>query len=409
MAVDLQLVEARCRDISRTLQPWETNPPLSPSARDMMRLVAREYGLDDGAVSDADLATLYRTANKNAQAGVLVAGRIRGKLGAKSQFDPLAPYAPPAPPGESVDLEPLWKAIGEVVARANASDAVMLEKLASAVQDAKHAGEQAVQDAINRFKASEPVTLQVVRPESTVPVALGKVHRRTPDILKVLMTGRNVYLHGPAGSGKTTAAAKCAEALGVQFYFAAKVSDEFLLIGYNDAHGNTVRTQFREAYEHGGVFLFDEMDASASGAIVALNAALANGICPFPDGIVKRHKDFYCIGAGNTVLTGANRQYAGRTQLDGASIDRFVFIEFAYDEALERDLASNSGWCYNVQALRKAVADRGLNHLITPRATLDGCALLEAGFDWQQVEDMCVFKGLDADTVSQLRQAINVL
>ena len=239
------------------------------------------------------------------------------------------------------------------------------------------------------------------------PVALGLVHKATPRIIAMLAAGVNVYLHGPAGSGKTTVARKAAEAFGLKFYFAAKVESEYQLLGFKDAKGETVRTQFREAYEYGGMFLFDEMDASSSSAVVALNAALANGVCAFPDGIVQRHKDFHCIGAGNTALTGATRQYSGRNQLDAASIDRFAFVEFDYDDDLERALATDSVWCGYVQAVRRAVKERGLNHLVTPRATYDGCKLLAAGLDWDAVASAVVFKGLDADTVKQIASAID--
>ena len=254
------------------------------------------------------------------------------------------------------------------------------------------------------YAAIAPRTL-TVEPAGKPPVPLGLVHFKTESIIKALASGVNVYLHGPAGSGKTTSAQQAAQAFGVPFYFAAKVESEYLLLGFVDATGNATRTPFREAYENGGVFLFDEMDASSSGAIVALNAALANGVCPFPDKLVTRHADFKCIGAGNTVLTGANRQYTGRTQLDAASVDRFAFIEFPYDEKLETALATNAAWAMHVQAIRKAVSDRGLPHLVSPRATYDGCKLLEAGFTWEEVETMSIFKGLDTDTANQLRRA----
>lgn len=265
---------------------------------------------------------------------------------------------------------------------------------------------QLVADAIAALRPAEPVTLNVVSAPDAPAVQLGLVHFKTADILSWLAAGENVYLHGPAGSGKTTAARKCAKALGVEFYFAAKVESEYSLLGFAGATGAVVRTQFREAYENGGLFLFDEMDASSPAAVVALNAALANGICPFPDGIIERHKDFYCIGAGNTTLSGANSAYRGRNQLDGSSVDRFVFEHFPYDEALEAAISTNPVWTKYVQAARKAVADRKINHLITPRATIAGCKGLAAGKTVEQVCSAVLWKGLDKDTVQQLEAAI---
>lgn len=256
------------------------------------------------------------------------------------------------------------------------------------------------------FKAIAPVTL-IVEPPAAPPVNLGLVHRMTPKLIKMLAAGVNVYLHGPAGSGKTTAAHLCAKTFNAPFYFAAKVESEYMLLGFKDARGETVRTQFRDAYEHGGVFLFDELDGSSPSAVVALNAALANGFCPFPDGIIARHKDFKCIAAGNTKLTGATREYVGRNQLDAASVDRFSFIEWLYDDALETSIATNAEWCKYVQSARRAVAARSLKHLVTPRATYDGCKLIQAGLTREEVEEAVLWKGLDTETVSQLKKTMD--
>lgn len=260
--------------------------------------------------------------------------------------------------------------------------------------------------ALEALKTLTPTRLEVVRPDAPDPVSLGLVHYKTPQVIAMLTAGVNVYLYGPAGSGKTTLAEKVATAFGLQAYYAAKVESEYQLLGFKDAKGDTVRTQFREAYEHGGVFLFDELDGSAPSAVVALNMALANGVCPFPDGMIKRHEKFVCIAAGNTKLTGATRQYAGRNQLDAASIDRFAFVEFGYDDDLELALAADQSWAKYVQRVRAVVAERGLSHLVTPRATYDGCKLLAQGLDRDTVAAAVVFKGLDADTVRQIEQAL---
>lgn len=389
---------------------------------DTLRELAAEFGVaDTNSVSMKDLVSLYSVARKNAVAGQQVADRIAAKSGAKFSepiwraTEPARPSAYPASP--SLDETTIRKLINDTVLAETGKLQTAIykyddeqSKRFADMQDSidgtvRHAVEGAVIDALKKLA---PVTLSVTKGADPIPINLGLVHRMTPRIIRALAANLNVYLHGPAGSGKTTAARKAAEALGVPFYFAAKVESEYLLLGFRDATGAAVRTQFREAYEHGGLFLFDELDASSPGAVVALNAALANGVCPFPDGTIQRHENFYCIAAGNTSLTGANRQYNGRVQLDAASVDRFYFLEFGYDEAMEMQLASNQAWCAHVQALRKAVADRGLAHLITPRATLDGCKALDAGETWAEAEMGAIFKGLDKDTVEQLRNATSL-
>lgn len=424
-----------------------TGAHVSHSLRDQLEELARLCGLPIALAdkaTDNDLIGIYLVAVKDGAGGQRVAQRVLTRMNPPSiglgddtvPHRPARPTMPPIPDvGEDAPtprptasagpdlnsvrdlikrevregaLEPLQAALGavhdelsEAISRVplDASEAA-LAAMRSELSVAAHTA------ALEALKTLTPTRLEVVRPDAPEPVTLGLVHKQTPLVLAALTAGVNVYLYGPAGSGKTTLAEKVAQAFGLQAYYAAKVESEYQLLGFKDAKGETVRTQFREAYEHGGVFLFDELDGSAPSAVVALNMALANGICPFPDGMIKRHEKFVCIAAGNTKLTGATRQYAGRNQLDAASIDRFAFIEFGYDDDLELALASDQSWAKYVQRVRQVVADRGLSHLVTPRATYDGCKLLAQGIDRATVAGLVVFKGLDADTVRQIEQAL---
>lgn len=229
------------------------------------------------------------------------------------------------------------------------------------------------------------------------PITLDTHHKALPHILIAVVAGASPFLVGPAGSGKTTLAEQCAKALGRPFYMAARVTSEFKLVGFVDAHGKTVRTQFREAYEKGGGFLFDEVDASDPDAMTTFNAALANGYCDFPDGMVQRHPDFFAIAAGNTFGRGADRQYVGRNQLDAATLDRFQVFEVDYDEALEAKLAGDEDWTRHVQRVRKAIMLEQVRHVVSPRASIMGARLLAAGLDRKMVEEATIWKGLPQD------------
>ena len=239
-------------------------------------------------------------------------------------------------------------------------------------------------------------------------------HFRFPELLKALKTHQNVFLCGPAGSGKTTAARQCSNRLKFKddqqqkFYFTGAISNEYKLLGYMDANGRYVSTEFRKAYENGGVFLFDEVDASFPQPLLAFNAALSGDQMDFPDGTVKKHKDFYCIATANTYGSGASRQYVGRNQLDAAFLDRFVFIDWPYDEELEKDMTDNAEWAEYVQKVRHAIdklgfGKMGVRHIVSPRATEKGAALLEAGIDRRRVEEMVIWKGLERETVQMIK------
>jgi len=228
-------------------------------------------------------------------------------------------------------------------------------------------------------------------------------HAIFQDALTILATRSNLFLVGPAGSGKTTLAEQIAAALDLPFYFNGAIDSSYKLSGFIDAQGRCINTAFRRAYETGGVYLFDEVDASLPGALLAFNAALANGYCDFPDGMVKRHANFYCIAAANTFGTGADRQYVGRNQLDAASLDRFAFLDMPYDEALERAIAGNPDWTSYVQNTRRAVSALKIRHVVSPRASIMGAKLLATGMDRAKVEQITIWKGLDKADVEKIR------
>lgn len=237
-------------------------------------------------------------------------------------------------------------------------------------------------------------------------VDLGAVHKSFPTLLKILQQKMNVYMCGPAGSGKTTAAEMCAKALNVQFYFTGAIANEYKLTGFIDAKGKIVSTEFRKAYEEGGLFLFDEIDASFPQAVLAFNAALANDYMDFPDKRVKKHENFYCIAAANTIGMGADRQYVGRNQLDAASLDRFVFLDWQYDENLEDELASNKTWTDKVQKIRRIVNEKKIRLVVSPRASIKGSQLLAAGFSESEVEEMVLWKGIDEATKNSIKKSL---
>lgn len=223
----------------------------------------------------------------------------------------------------------------------------------------------------------------------------GLNHYMFENVLKCLAAKCNVMMVGPAGSGKTTCADRAAKALGLEF-FAMSVglqTSKVEFMGYMDANGRYVRTLFREAYENGGVFLIDEIDAGNPGIMTIVNAALANGVCAFPDKMVPKNPKFICCAAANTFGKGADRMYVGRNQLDAATLDRFVKMDFDYDEVLESKLSTNLDWFKLIVKLRKAAFNKKLRVLVSPRATFNGCALLEQGLTFWEALELTVFNG----------------
>lgn len=230
----------------------------------------------------------------------------------------------------------------------------------------------------------------------------GLQHKDFPALLAECALRNHVWLCGPAGSGKTTACENVAKALGLPFYFNGAIDTEYKLAGFIDAQGRYVSRPFRKAYECGGVYLWDEIDASLPSALLAFNAALANGQCDFPDAQVKKHPDFICVASANT-WNGATSDYVGRFKLDGATLDRFAYLYWGYDEDLERAIVASmfpdnsvvADYVKRVQSIRSEAARHGVKHIVSPRASINGAKALASGIPLDVVLSRHVKKGLD--------------
>ena len=223
----------------------------------------------------------------------------------------------------------------------------------------------------------------------------GIQHNQFENLVKIVLTGQPVVLVGPAGTGKSHAAEAVAKTLDLEFYamsVGAQTSKSDL-IGYMDANKNYQTTAFRQAYEDGGLFLLDEIDAGNSNVLIQLNAALANGYMSFPDKMIRRNEKFRFVASANTFGSGANRQYVGRNQLDAATIDRFAFLQWNIDSRVEESLAIGkygNAWLDCVRHARKFVEEQELRVVVSPRATQRGSLLLAAGLEFNDVLHMAL-------------------
>ena len=277
------------------------------------------------------------------------------------------------------------------------------EQIKSDISSTKDQTLKAVTEALEEFKKQQPREIVVKTPDGKRK-EVGRQHKEFETLLAFVSQRINTLIVGPAGSGKSTAAAKVAKALSLNFYAISvgMMTTKTDFLGYTDAHGVYHPTQFRKAFEHGGVFLLDEVDAGNANVITTINMALANGSAAFPDGMIPKHKDFILIAGGNTFGTGANREYVGRNQLDAATLDRFAVIEFGYDEALEIELAGDERWTKYIQAIRANAERYKVRVVISPRMSINGARMLAAGMSFDNVVKYVVKKGLPAHDLDKL-------
>jgi hypothetical protein len=227
-----------------------------------------------------------------------------------------------------------------------------------------------------------------------------------------------IALVGPAGTGKTTAAHSCAKLLGRRFEPTSfgPTTSKADLFGFVDANGVYRDSALVRAARDGGVFLGDELDAGHPGVVTGLNMVLANGVFGIPTGVLEKHAEFVPIFGMNTYGTGANRQYVGRNQLDAASLDRMAVIEWDLDCGLEAAMVGVNGvqspafdlgkhgtmtapqWLARVWSVRKAIELLGVRHIVSPRCSQNGIKLFRAGVGKAHVQEMVLWKGMDAET-----------
>jgi cobaltochelatase CobS len=278
---------------------------------------------------------------------------------------------------------------------------------AIAAQQTPQLDENAIRAIVRAEVQKMPTARLIVETAASTVTMEGVQHKAFRDVLRIVGTGLNLYMAGPAGSGKTTIAENAAKALGLRFYMSGAISAKHELLGFVDANSRIVPTPFREAWITGGLFLMDEVDASSPVALLALQAALANGHCEFPGCAepVKRHPDFRCILSANTWGSGADMQYIGRAKLDAAFLDRFVFLPIDYDAELERICAGNDDWAAYVQAIRAAARQRGKLVVVSPRASIAGAKMLAAGFSRDEVKSLCLFNRMSQQDRTDLELA----
>lgn len=244
----------------------------------------------------------------------------------------------------------------------------------------------------------------------TLPTLISMVSARTgADGEDIGLT--HVFMVGPAGGGKTTAAKQTAESLGIPYYERSMgpATTEYDLVGFSAAAtGEWNDGILREPWENGGLLMLDEMDNTNPQVLTALNAYLAHKpgeTGRFGDDVIPRHTDFVCLAGGNTFGRGGSRIYTGTNELNGASLDRFSNLVWDYDETAEYRWTGEdmTAWVSYVQRVRRIVFDNGIRHIVSPRASINGAKLLRAGIEREQVEESVLWRDMSTNDRAQVK------
>lgn len=294
---------------------------------------------------------------------------------------PVAPVAsvpvaaPPAPAGAAGDL---GAALGNVFQ--TMLQAALGEKVA-----ALEAKMTAIAKDVGQYRG-----VAATLADGKVRKIDGLFHASFDRVCKYVGRGDNVMLVGPAGCGKSEMAMQVAKFLGLDFHVTSVAggTSESVFLGKILPVGDQGKfvwmpSAFVTAYETGGLFCCEEMDGAADPSVyLTLNNALAQGFFDlqirFGDRIVKRHANFRFIGIMNTFGMGGDRVYVGRSQLDGATLDRFSFIEMGYDNAIETKLVAPKVLAWGTK-VRKVIEDHKIRRILSTRWLVKMSMHLEAG------------------------------
>lgn len=312
---------------------------------------------------------------------------------------------PPPPPKENMD--PLTLAIhtvlhGELSRLGINKEAIHLLVETTASKAATEAANK-VRRVVVEFKYDGKMQGEVENPPYF-----------TEKVLRLLKSGLNIMLVGPAGSGKTTFGATLAKAMNKPFYCVpvsggvseGKLTGRLLPV-HADGRFGFVPGAIVQGLMEGAVVLLDEVDGGDANTLLILNSLLANGYITVDteDGPKRIDKgEAVIISAANTYGNGMDMMFVGRNQLDAAFLDRWYIISTDYDASFEASVvglpvpdrkpwkaANNSDqtvqdfgrWAYGIR--EKVTANR-MRRVVSTRFLQKGVAALRAGVPAKEVQ-----------------------
>lgn len=200
----------------------------------------------------------------------------------------------------------------------------------------------------------------------------------------------SAILMGPAGVGKTYTVEHLTKKIGGEVFTltAGQKGSDFL--GIRDVQLNYLPSPMVNAIKYAEkhpdqlvVILFDELDmspADITGSLFSIFASrkletMVTGKVPCP-------KNLVLFAAMNTFGDGANDDFAGRTPVDKAMLDRFTFPYVAeFEEKTARKLCKDSNFVDLIMDWNQACMESGMTKAVQSYRTLNAFRIaLDAGF-----------------------------
>jgi len=207
------------------------------------------------------------------------------------------------------------------------------------------------------------------------------------EIITLINAGfKNIWLKGPAGSGKTTITGIVAEHL----------NKDYLVISCGEGTSPTEfrgriypkeqTNEFIETYQKDSIIVLDEFTALLPETAQILNAALANERIATSVGVKLRNPNCIIIATSNTFGTGADAMYVANNQIDASTIDRFTgaIIEVGYSSRYESQFDKEV--VETVNDLRECISENLLQRIMSTRSIIMGDKLKNKAkiTDWKE-------------------------
>lgn len=257
----------------------------------------------------------------------------------------------------------------------------------------------------------------------TKPVS-GVKHKQFPFVLECLKIFKRVWLCGPSGTGKSHLIEQCAKAMGFstdqgnyEYLKGSAGVTESHMTGRMTFDGTFIDGSVSRSFRPIGSFLcLDEFDGFDSNAGLVFNSVFDDqGILATPNDkdnpFVKKHEDFHVAIASNTWGDGNDFDYAGRGQLDGATLDRMQSVKayIDYDKNVERALAGDfTDMAESLWNLRERCNKNHVRRIVSTRLFIDGQKWMLAGKSTNQFLDIITTgwtkEELDKINISQLKR-----
>ena len=221
----------------------------------------------------------------------------------------------------------------------------------------------------------------------------------------------NVYLYGPAGTGKSYMVKRIADAIGAGYWETGIVSMKEELLGFTDAGGRYNEPECVKILKHGKegkaitIMNFDEFDGMPNGVTLTWNNIFASRRFTTPEGTFEVHPSVRFVATGNTTMDGSDENY-DRETVDKSVKTRWLFKAVDYDKKVEKKLA-DADIVEFLQGLRRAKNNCGLDLMVTYREFTalqwSKDVINEGIMSFTDALDSCVFKGLSDDDKDTLR------